>query len=276
MVFQSYALFPHLSARDNVAFGLAVRGVARDERRRRAEQILDRVHLSSAERARRPSELSGGQQQRVALARALVFEPKLLLLDEPFANLDRRLRERLRAELKELQRQTGITTVLVTHDQDEALSLADEVALLLSGRLLEHDAPDVLYRRPRTTAAARLVGDANLLEVESVDGETVRLRGGHELPGARASVGSWILIRPEACALAPSDAQGWPGRIVDVSYLGTDRLLTVELERGGRLRVRTRAGDASTTASVRVQVSAANAWVIPEESPPWASEAHAS
>jgi ABC-type Fe3+/spermidine/putrescine transport system ATPase subunit len=133
MVFQNYALFPHLSARENVAFGLEMHKVPRAARARRAEAMLDRVGLSAAERDRRPSRLSGGQQQRVALARALVIEPALLLLDEPLANLDRQLREQLRGELKELQRRTGVTTVLVTHDRDEALQLADRVGVLAAG-----------------------------------------------------------------------------------------------------------------------------------------------
>ncbi|HRI53779.1 MAG TPA: ABC transporter ATP-binding protein, partial [Pseudomonadota bacterium] len=178
MVFQSYALFPHLSARDNVAFGLQARRVPRAARAQRVEEMLDRVGLSAAERDRRPRELSGGQQQRVALARALVIAPRLLLLDEPFANLDRHLRERLRGELKELQRRTGVTTLLVTHDQDEALSLADQVGLMLNGRLLQVDTPQRLYQYPRTPFAARFVGAANLLQVERCTADALHLSGG--------------------------------------------------------------------------------------------------
>jgi len=277
MVFQSYALFPHLSARDNVAFPLAVRRVPRAARARRVEAMLDRVHLTIAERARRPSELSGGQQQRVALARALVFEPRVLLLDEPFANLDRQLRERLRTELKELQRQTGVTTVLVTHDQDEALSLADEVALMLNGRLLQYAAPQVLYRQPRTELAARLLGDANLLRVEALEADAMRLSGGLRLPrdpGREVAVGNCVLVRPESCSLASDAAQdGWPVRVISEQYFGVDRLLAVEVAPGVILRVRTRPDQAVDVAPgdrVKLRIAPEQAWLIPEPDPNWA------
>src|SRR5262249_51880021 len=149
MVFQNYALFPHLSARRNVAFGLEVRGISRAERQRRVETMLDRVGLGSAERDRRPAGLSGGQQQRVALARALVIEPAVLLLDEPLANLDRSLRDQLAGELRALQQRTGVTTMMATHDQEEALALADLVGILAAGRLLQVGPPEEVYLRPR-------------------------------------------------------------------------------------------------------------------------------
>src|SRR5262249_39746794 len=145
MVFQSYALFPHLSARDNVAFGLAARGVARGERERRVAEWLERVRISSEEAGRPPPELSGGQQQRAPPARALAIEPRVLLLDEPLANLDRRLREEMRGELRALQRRAGVTTIFVTHDQDEALSLADRVGVMRAGRLLQVGTPAEIY-----------------------------------------------------------------------------------------------------------------------------------
>jgi ABC-type Fe3+/spermidine/putrescine transport system ATPase subunit len=184
MVFQSYALFPHLTARENVSFGLEMRRVSKVERQRRVESMLDRVGLSVAERGRCPAQLSGGQQQRVALARALVIEPNLLLLDEPFTNLDRSLREQLRGELKALQRRSGVTALLVTHDRDEALTLADRVGVLASGRLLQVGTPDEVYERPCCPFVAHLLGDANLFRVEAIEPEQVRLDGGLSIPNS--------------------------------------------------------------------------------------------
>ncbi|HWG42012.1 MAG TPA: ABC transporter ATP-binding protein, partial [Gemmataceae bacterium] len=178
MVFQNYALFPHLTARENVSFGLEMRRIPRLEREQRVESMLDRVGLTAAERGRRPAQLSGGQQQRVALARALVLAPNLLLLDEPLANLDRHLREQLRGELKALQRDSGVTALLVTHDRDEALTLADRVGVLAGGRLLQEGDPQEVYQRPRCPFAARLLGDANLFTVEAIVSPQVRLEGG--------------------------------------------------------------------------------------------------
>ena len=163
MVFQNYALFPHLTARQNVAFGLEVRGRPRTERVRKVDAVLDRVGLTAAERDRKPAGLSGGQQQRVALARALVIEPDLLLLDEPLANLDRQLREHLRDGLRTLQRDVGVTTVMVTHDQDEALAVSDEIGVMAGGTLAQVGSPVDVYRRPRTPFVARFLGAANLV-----------------------------------------------------------------------------------------------------------------
>ena len=281
MVFQSYALFPHLSARDNVAFGLQARRVPRAERARRVEEMLDRVGLSADERDRRPRELSGGQQQRVALARALVIAPRLLLLDEPFANLDRYLRELLRGELKDLQRRTGVTTLLVTHDQDEALSLADQVGLMLNGRLLQVDTPERLYQRPRTPCAARLLGAANLLQVERCTANSLHLTGG--LSVARGGLpelvpGTWLLCRPESCLVGAAAAAS-PGaraaRVTSVSFLGTDRVLTVELAPNLMLRVRGRPDAVPEVALgelVPVFIPPSSLWAIPEADPPWAAE----
>ncbi len=280
MVFQNYALFPHLSARENVAFGLDVRGIPRAERQKRVETMLDRVGLSMAERERRPQRLSGGQQQRVALARALVFEPKLLLLDEPFANLDRQLRERLRAELRELQRQTGVTTILVTHDQDEALALADCVGLMLAGRFLQSDTPTALYQRPRTPFVARFVGEANLFQVEAVEEATLRLRGGMLLKRdtiPNATTGSWLLVRPENCVpgTAATDCQNaWSGRVINSTFLGVDHLLELETAPGVTLRVRGRTkslADAQLNDWLTVGIPPESLWMIPEDDPSWAT-----
>src|SRR5215831_15902374 len=162
MVFQNYAIWPHKTVYQNVAFGLEVRRVPRAVARERVARVLELVNLAGLER-RFPSELSGGQQQRVALARSLVVEPKILLLDEPLSNLDAKLRERMRWELKELQRRTGITFVYVTHDQAEAMALSDRIAVMHEGRLVQHGAPREVYTRPATRAVADFMGVVNLV-----------------------------------------------------------------------------------------------------------------
>ena len=162
-MFQSYALFPHMSVADNVAFPLSVRGLAKPETERKVEDALRLVQLAGFER-RKPSQLSGGQQQRVALARAFVFEPEILLLDEPLGALDRKLREQLQVELRQLQRSLGITTILVTHDQEEALSLSDRIVVLDQGRVQQIATPEEAYLRPANRFVADFLGTANLFE----------------------------------------------------------------------------------------------------------------
>jgi ABC-type Fe3+/spermidine/putrescine transport system ATPase subunit len=279
MVFQNYALFPHLSARDNVAFGLEMRGVPRKERESRVEDMLERVGLDLGERSRKPQELSGGQQQRVALARALVLAPQVLLLDEPFANLDRRLREQMRGELRDLQRRTGVTTLLVTHDQEEALALADRVGLMRGGRLLQVDAPQELYRRPCNRWAACFLGDANLLEVESVAGDEVRLQGGWSLDWRSAGLerppapGAWLMVRPEHCVIGP-EARAcpcwWEGEVAAWTFLGHDQLVRVALAPHAELKVRCRPGEDSNPVVghfMPVGIAAGALWVLPEAEP---------
>jgi putative spermidine/putrescine transport system ATP-binding protein len=277
MVFQNYALFPHLSARENVGFGLEARGIPAAERRRRVEEMMDRIRLSPGERGRKPRELSGGQQQRVALARALVIEPKLLLLDEPLANLDRHLRERMRGELRELQRRTGVTTILVTHDQEEALSLATQIAVMLAGRILQVGAPRELYERPRMPAIARLLGDANVLRVAEARNGSLFLEGGLTLrsDGLACRPGAEILFRPERVLMGPA-ASAHPhqarGILHGLSFLGADQIFDIGLAQGGSLKARA-APDVLPSArigdEVSVAVDAANAWVIPEPDPDW-------
>jgi ABC-type Fe3+/spermidine/putrescine transport system ATPase subunit len=243
MVFQHYALFPHLDVGANVAFGLEGRGLARDERERRAAAALAAVDLAGFER-REVASLSGGQQQRVALARALAPEPRVLLLDEPLSNLDPTLRERTRQELRELIERIGITTVLVTHEQEEAFDLADQVALLNAGRLEQLGTPEDLYHAPASPFVAGFVGRAAILEVVVVEpGSTARVRlpGGGEvdLPVGSDRVGPAALcLRPEAIRLRP--AAGGGARVVHRRFLGARSLLTVawdgavvEAEAGG-------------------------------------------
>lgn len=207
VVFQSPLLFPHLSAGDNVAFGLRLRGVGRAERRRRAAAALARVHLPGAA-DRRVAELSGGERQRVALARALVLEPAVLLLDEPFAALDPALRAQLGALVAELVRDVGVSTLLVTHDQEEAAVLADRVAVLLDGRVRQCAPPRQLYARPATLSVARFLGGANAFPGVVVAG---RFRGAlGELPAPPGAVDGpgTLLVRQEAVAVGTPDAPG--------------------------------------------------------------------
>ena len=161
MVFQNYALFPNLTVAGNIAFGLSVRRVAGSEAGRQVSEMLELVRLTGLNE-RKPRELSGGQQQRVALARALVTRPKVLLLDEPLGALDRRLRQEMQVELKDIQRETGVTTIFVTHDQEEALTLSDRIAIIDQGRLMQMGEPREIYERPATIFAAQFLGDANI------------------------------------------------------------------------------------------------------------------
>jgi putrescine transport system ATP-binding protein len=207
-VFQSYALFPHMSVRSNVAFGLKQEGLRRSEIDARVAQMLDLVQMAGFA-DRRPAQLSGGQKQRVALARSLAKLPELLLLDEPMAALDRRLREQTRQELAAIQRRIGITFILVTHDQDEAMSLADRMAVMDHGSIVQIGTPREIYERPSTRFVAGFVGDSNLLQGQVIrcDGESlaVRTRDGdvrvhHSQPIAEGTP-VWIAIRPERLRL---------------------------------------------------------------------------
>ncbi len=227
MVFQSYALFPHMSVDDNVAFGLARRGVRGTEASRRVAEALEMVRLSGFG-GRRPKELSGGQQQRVALARAIVTRPRVLLLDEPLSALDRRLRQEMQVELKRIQREVGITTIFVTHDQEEALALSDHVAILDRGRIVQAGSPGAVYERPATRFAASFLGDANFLEgvvAEGgvmVGGALVRTEDALPAPGTRAL----LAVRPEKIALvpawgaAPAGHNAVPATVRQVVYAG--------------------------------------------------------
>ncbi|TNC72990.1 ABC transporter ATP-binding protein [Rubellimicrobium roseum] len=216
-VFQDYALFPHLSVVDNVAYGLMIAGVPKAERRRRAEEALAMMALPGYG-SRRPSELSGGQRQRVALARALVNRPRVLLLDEPLGALDLKLREQMQDELKALQRKVGITFVFVTHDQGEALSMADRVAVFNEGRIQQVGTPAEVYGRPRTRFVADFVGSSNVLP-----------------PALTALFGGppkWASLRPEALRLRPPEGAPIIGTVQGARYLGASTRLVVDLGTG--------------------------------------------
>jgi iron(III) transport system ATP-binding protein len=243
MVFQNYAVWPHKTVFENVVFGLRVRGVAKDKARTRVDEVLALVNLTGFE-GRYPNELSGGQQQRVALARSLVVEPGILLLDEPLSNLDAKLRERMRWELKALQRRTGITFVYVTHDQSEALALSDQIAVMHRGRLQQFGTPREVYSRPANRVVADFMGLVNLLPAKIMASDTIAigpLRLRLSLP-RDAQIGDSVdvAIRPESVRLTAS-GDGIPARIEEQSYLGNLSEYHVSLADGTRLRVQTAA-----------------------------------
>jgi putative spermidine/putrescine transport system ATP-binding protein len=228
IVFQNYALFPHLSVAANVAFGLRVRGMKSREISERVAELLALVHLGGKEE-RLPKQLSGGEQQRVAIARALAIRPLVLLLDEPLSNLDAKLRVEMQQELKRVQRETGVTTILVTHNQDEAFALGDRIGLMDSGSLIQVGTAEDLYSRPATTFVMRFIGEANMFagDVACVDGRPVLSCGGHTLPmpeGVSAAGQATMMIRPEWMRLAegsPSAEGIVRGTVTEVSYRGT-------------------------------------------------------
>ena len=251
MMFQSYALFPHMTVENNVAYGLKREGVARAERRSRVNEMLAMVELESFAK-RKPHQLSGGQRQRVALARSLVKRPKVLLLDEPLGALDKRLREQTQFELMQLQDQLGTTFVVVTHDQEEAMTLATRIAVMDEGRFVQIGTPAEIYETPGSRFVASVIGSANMIEgsVVAVNGETVVVEGeggnnrfevNHAEP---VNVGDkvCVAIRPEKIDIAPADdssSAGFDqnkraGTIKEMAYLGGTSVLRVQTE-GGRI-----------------------------------------
>lgn len=244
-VFQSYALFPHLTVAGNIEFGLRQAGLGREEIRRRVEQVLDLVQLPGVA-GRMPQLLSGGEKQRVALARSIVLEPDVLLLDEPLAALDQKLRREMRSELKRLQRAVGITFLFVTHDQEEALTLSDGIAVMSNGRIEQIGTPEEIYRSPRTRFVAGFIGSSNLIEgkVTGVEAGRVEITTQAGLcfsapcpdsPPARGATAG-ILLRPEMIQVgnepAPPGAQKLAGRVVHSVFLGPHRQVTVAVEPG--------------------------------------------
>jgi len=261
MVFQHYALFPHLNAGENVGFGLSAR--TPDERRRRVSEVLAMVDLAGFE-TRAVGELSGGQQQRVAVARALAPEPRVLLLDEPLSNLDPSLRERTRRELRTALDRVGVTTVFVTHEQEEAFALADRVAVLNRGRLEQEGTARELYDQPATLFVATFVGRASVLPGVMTAPDRVRLDAGADWPvrpasslasGARVQVA----VRPEAVRFAP---QGLAGTVRECRYTGARAFFQVEVS-GGSVEVEAPIDGASVGA--RVSLTAASAHAFPAE-----------
>jgi putative spermidine/putrescine transport system ATP-binding protein len=236
MVFQAYSLFPHLTAIENVAFGLKLRGQAKPAREARAAEMLDLVGLSE-HRDKYASQLSGGQQQRVALARALAVEPQVLLLDEPLSALDAKVRGQLREEIRRVQSEVGTTTLFVTHDQEEALAIADRVGVMNHGRLEQIGAPVDLYAAPATPFVADFVGLSNRLPARAANGAAHVL--GATLPALPGSVSGrgTALVRPEAIDVAP-DPEG-NATVVGVTFLGSVSRVEVQLRGGIRLTAQT-------------------------------------
>ncbi|HYH02406.1 MAG TPA: ABC transporter ATP-binding protein [Bacillota bacterium] len=250
MVFQSYALFPHMSVYENVAYGLKIRNVNKTEMRQRVEKVLELVGLAHTI-DRKPSQLSGGQQQRIALARALVYEPKILLLDEPLSNLDAKLRVYMREEIRKVQKKAGITTVYVTHDQEEALSISDYIAVMHGGRISQLGKSYDIYEKPSSVLVADFIGKANFLDVEirgnEADTFQVALEGSDiRVASAQGEADSFsqgkqaiLFFRPEKVSLAtqPVEGKSIQCNITHILYLGETVRYTVKLASGKEVNV---------------------------------------
>ncbi len=280
MVFQNYALFPHMSVADNIAFSLKQRKVPKAEITQRVGEALDVVELTGLER-RRPAALSGGQRQRVALARAIVFRPQILLMDEPLAALDKRLREQLQIELKRIHAELGITFVFVTHDQEEALAMSDRIALVHSGRIEQLGSVEEIYERPVTSYAADFIGESNLFE-----GPVVRGAGMARVhaPDAELSIPTHstlgeathgaLLVRPEklqVCGvddeLPTGDKDVVPATVTNVTYLGSATRVDALTASGKHLVARVSAdlaGRLRPTDQIKVCWNPRDAWLIPQ------------
>jgi putative spermidine/putrescine transport system ATP-binding protein len=275
MVFQNYALFPHLSIARNVSFGLEMEGVGKTEIRERVEEVLSLVHLEE-HRDKYPAQLSGGQQQRVALARAVVTRPRIILMDEPLSNLDAKLRLEMRTEIRRLHQTLGLTTIYVTHDQEEALSLSDRVVLMRGGTIQQVGPPKEVYAEPTSAYAANFLGYRNLLPVKvtAAEGEhaTVATQGGVELSGTlrdRLSPGDDAIaaIRPEDVAVLPADRKeqgAFSGTVELAEFLGRDSELSVPGELGEPLIVRT-TGNWKVGSQVSLQLPPERLFVFAKE-----------
>jgi putative spermidine/putrescine transport system ATP-binding protein len=272
MVFQNYALFPHMSVAKNIGFGLRMQRVAAAEIAARVARALRLVQLVGQE-GKLPGQLSGGQQQRVAIARAIVIEPPLVLMDEPLSNLDAKLRLETRSEIRRIHRELDRSTIYVTHDQDEALSLADRIVVMKDGVVQQIGAPPEVYAQPANLAVARFMGYRNVLDLAiekeeggqvTISGPDIRLTGARKQPlaGGRAAVA----IRPEEIALGagPGDANTISGRVENVEYCGRDSLLDVVTASGTLLHVRA-AEHVAMGDAVRVHVPVERALVYPSD-----------
>ncbi|MFG2073538.1 spermidine/putrescine transport system ATP-binding protein/putrescine transport system ATP-binding protein [Nonomuraea maritima] len=270
LMFQSYALFPHMTVAKNVAYGLEREGLARQEVKKRVGEVLETVGLS-AHAGRKPAQLSGGQRQRVALARSIVKRPRLLLLDEPLSALDKKVRADMQLELKRLQNEVGITFVVVTHDQEEAMSLADRIAVFDRGQVCQVDEPISLYERPRTPFVADFVGANNLFPgtasgLDGIKSEQFGMLPGRPLTELPAGAEALLAVRPEKIRLADENAaRGVAGSVLDVSFYGGVSHISVDVpghdrpvlaavqgaaavRPGAKVKVRWEAGDAVVVA----------------------------
>ncbi|MDB9973134.1 ABC transporter ATP-binding protein [Oceanospirillaceae bacterium] len=252
MVFQSYALFPFMTVAENVAYPLKIRGVSKSDQKTRVERVLDTVELGGYG-DRRITQLSGGQRQRVALARAMVFEPRIILMDEPLSALDKKLREHMQIELKALHQKLDATVVYVTHDQREALTMSDRIAVVNHGRIEQIDTPERLYRQPHSFFVADFIGESISLPV-TVANDTAQLGGRvlkSDLAIAPGSGGHRLVIRPELLEVmsgpVPENANDFSGRVNDIIYQGDSVLVIVEHDSVGIINVRVPANRAGQT-----------------------------
>ena len=267
MVFQHYALFPHMSVEENVAFGLEARGVAKRVRLARARDALDTAGLGG-KGARPVQALSGGEQQRVALARALVIEPQVLLLDEPLSNLDPTLRQSTRDDLRAMLRRLHVTALFVTHDQEDAFAIADRVAVLSGGRLLQVGTPEELYARPVSRAVAEFVGRATLVPATVGDGRvTIEVGGVRQtatVDGDASSGAAMAVLRPQSVGLAPAGAAGtWPGVVSSRRFAGSAFVYRVRLDSGTEMEVAASTGATAEGDRAGVCVTADRVSVVP-------------
>ncbi|GBC99870.1 Spermidine/putrescine import ATP-binding protein PotA [bacterium HR17] len=276
MVFQHYALFPHMTVYDNVAYGLRLRKLPRDEIDRRVRDVLRLVRLEGLEH-RYPSQLSGGQQQRVALARAIAVHPDVLLLDEPLSNLDAKLRAEMRGELKALQRQLGVTAIYVTHDQKEALAMADCMAVMKDGAILQVGTPTDLYRYPASRFVAEFLGDANIwdgrivaVHPDGVEVETPFGRVRCQRPEFSVQVGDgvWVMVRPEAVQVTTDETgaaeNAFAARVVQATYLGEAMELVLRV-RDAKVKALHFRPDGGLPDEVRLRFAATDLRLLPRD-----------
>jgi len=227
MVFQDYALWPHMSVYDNIAYGLRMKKTSKDEIHRRVEGVMHLVEMSAELLKRKPTELSGGQQQRVALARALIVQPRVLLLDEPLSNLDAKVRQRLRVEIRSLQRRIGITTIYVTHDQEEALSMSDKVVVMNRGKVMQVGTPEEIYHKPTTAFVAEFLGVTNVLRgTASADGKSVEVAGTNIQHTVAPSSPVIVVFKADEAnividAASSENVVAFRGTLEEVSFIGT-------------------------------------------------------
>ncbi|NLB90441.1 MAG: ABC transporter ATP-binding protein, partial [Clostridiales bacterium] len=241
MVFQNYAVFPHMSVRDNVAYGLKTRGLSKAERYKQVEEILRLVKIADYAN-RMPDQLSGGQQQRVALARAIVISPEVLLMDEPLSNLDAKLRVEMRNVIKEIQRKINITTVYVTHDQEEALAVSDRIAVMHDGIIQQIDTPKRIYQRPANVFVSTFIGLSNLLQATLKEG-TIDFGQGYQIPAQNVvpqaqNIGEVIVaVRPEEFLIKPQGSIGISAKVLSSVFLGVNLHYFLQLNNGIEIEV---------------------------------------
>ncbi len=240
MVFQNYAIFPHMSVFKNVAYGLTNRKVSKAETERRVNDVLEKVKITHL-RDRMPENMSGGQQQRIALARAMVIEPDVLLMDEPLSNLDAKLRLEMREVIRDLQKSVGITTIYVTHDQEEAMAVSDRIAVMKDGVIQQIGTPRSIYHRPMNIFVANFIGSTNIISGAG-SGRTVKVEGYEtEIPAIREPLDPGtaikLSVRPEELILMPADAPGIKGEVVNSTYLGNMTHYLVRLSTGDEIKI---------------------------------------